>query len=975
MHFSKQILFRKNFLNHNKFIFCQKSSSSFKNTLLLPRTTFPHKVSSEKRRQKDHSIEIDAKFEKLYNKQREKLGNKEFILHDGPPYANGDVHIGHAVNKILKDITIRSELIKGKRIHFTPGWDCHGLPIELKVLKENYKSPSDTSQIDIRKKAFSFSQKVKEKQKSSFMEWGILADWPNSYFTCDPMYVIKQLNTFQDLYEKGIILRDHKPVFWSPVNRTSLAEAELEYNSNHVSPSVFVKFSVIKCPDVIKATLDPESKLNVVIWTTTPWTLPANQAVCYSPKQKYCVAFCSAKKEFYVLACEMLKDLEKTMKTELNIITTFEGALLKEVTYSHPILKDRECPLLPANHVTMDKGTGLVHTAPNHGLDDYTVVKKEQIPLDPCIVNEDGCYNSHTIKDFQGKSVLDDGSKLVLDFLVNDILHLEDYKHSYPYDWRSKTPVILRSCHQWFIDVNQIRAKALKSLQNVNIVPDHFKKVFQHQLESSPQWCISRQRAWGVPIPAFYSSDQNKPLVHRTLTNHLCTLIQKHGIHCWWEKDEIDLFPPHLKNQLKLPDEIYFKGSDIMDIWFDSGISWKCVLPEPHISDICIEGVDQIRGWFNSSLLTSVAIRGAAPYKTLVLHGFTTDSEGRKMSKSEGNVISPEDILSGSKKNKIPPYGIDVLRWWVAAHACQSENIAVKMEIFDECAQNLNKVRNVFKFLLGNLNEYNPLVHTTLASDMRALDLYMLHALKSFHQKVEKQYSLIQYKGVTKDILNFVTNEVSSFYCHLVKDRLYCDAEHSKERLDCQTVLHFILSTLIQSIGPLCPHLAEEIFLCLPYKNDAGSVFEFKWPNLNQFLENTTLPISVLWANQIRDVILKSDVKTIEREAIVTCSSKIADELQNLNKSAIDNAGLKEFFQVSDIKFAKCHDNLSEGLVTLNGDLNLSNGVNESFTVSLVKTKQEKCPRCRLFTTSSQTSLCNRCADVLNVRVSQESSV
>ncbi|GFY44536.1 isoleucine--tRNA ligase, mitochondrial [Trichonephila inaurata madagascariensis] len=513
--------------------------------------------------------------------------------------------------------------------------------------------------------------------------------------------------TVQPDVVQGIILRDHKPVFWSPVNRTSLAEAELEYNSNHVSPSVFVKFSVIKCPDVIKATLDPGSKLNVVIWTTTPWTLPANQAVCYSPKQKYCVAFCSAKKEFYILACEMLKDLEKTMQTELNIVTTFEGALLKEVTYSHPILKDRECPLLPANHVTMDKGTGLVHTAPNHGLDDYVVVKKEQIPLDPCIVNEDGCYNNHTIKDFQGKSVLDAGSKLVLDFLVNDILHLEDYKHSYPYDWRSKTPVILRSCHQWFIDVNKIRTKAL--------------------------------------------------------------------------------------------------------------------------------------------------------------------------------------------------------------------------------------VRNVLKFLLGNLNEYNPLVHTTLPSDMRALDLYMLHALKSFHQKVEKQYSLIQYKGVTKDILNFVTNEV-----------LYCDAEHSKERLDCQTVLHFILNTLIQSIGPLCPHLAEEIFLCLPYKKDANSVFEFEWPNLNQFLENTTLPISVLWANQIKF---------------------------NLNKSAIGNAGLKEFFQVSDVKFVKCHDNLSEGLVTLNGDLNLSNGLNESFTVSLVKTKLEKCPRCRLFTSSSQTSLCNRCAHVLNVPVSQESSV
>ncbi|GIY72339.1 isoleucine--tRNA ligase, mitochondrial [Caerostris darwini] len=946
--------------------------TSFKDTLLLPQTKFPHKVNSSSRLERDHSIEVDAKFNELYHKQREKSEKDEFILHDGPPYANGDVHIGHAVNKILKDITVRSELLKGKKVHFTPGWDCHGLPIELKVLKNNHKSKSGASQIDIRKKAFSFSQKIIKNQKSSFLKWGILADWSNHYFTCKPQYIIQQLKIFQDLYEKEIILRDHKPVFWSPVNRTSLAEAELEYNPNHVSSSVFVKFSVIKCPDVIKSNLVPNSSLNIVIWTTTPWSLPANQAVCYAANAKYCVAFCNSKKEFYLVAQEMLPFLEKAMQMELRIITTFEGSLLKDITYSHPLSKDRECVLLPASHVTMDKGTGLVHMAPNHGLEDYVVAKKQQIPLDPCLVDEDGCYNCHANEDLQGKAVLTEGSEFILDLLRKDILHLNEYKHSYPYDWRSKTPVIIRSCHQWFIDVNEIRDIAIENLKNVNIVPDHFKKVFRHQLESSPQWCISRQRAWGVPIPAFYSSHLNKPLVHRILTDHLCSLIETHGIDTWWEKDVNELLPPNLKTELKLPYEQYKKGCDIMDIWFDSGISWKCALPEPHVSDVCIEGIDQIRGWFNSSLLTSIATRERAPYKTLVLHGFTTDSEGRKMSKSEGNIISPDDIISGSKKNKIPPYGIDVLRWWVATHACQSENIPVKMDIFDECSQNLNKLRNVFKFLLGNLNDYNPEIHITSPENMRDLDLYMLFALRKFQQKVEKQFSSIQYKGVSKDILNFITNDVSSFYCHLIKDRLYCDIQHGGDRLHCQTVLHFILSIFIQSVAPICPHLAEEVFLFYLNK-DSCSVFEYQWPSLDKFLENTSFPVSVTLANQIRDAILKTDVKTISMEATIACSARISDALQNLNNNLADNSGLREFFQASCINFTDRFEHVPQESVLINGNIELDTGNDEVFSVLLTKTEQEKCPRCRLFRSHSASTLCHRCSNVLNISHSEKS--
>ncbi|GBO22957.1 Isoleucine--tRNA ligase, mitochondrial, partial [Araneus ventricosus] len=361
---------------------------------------------------------------------------------------------------------------------------------------------------------------------------------------------------------------------------------------------------------------------------------------------------------------------------------------------------------------------------------------------------------------------------------------------------------------------------------------------------------------------------------------------------------------------------------------------------------------------------------------TLVVHGFTTDSEGRKMSKSEGNVISPEDIISGSKKIGNPPYGIDVLRWWVASHACQSENVPVKIEILDECAQSLNKLRNTFKFLLGNLNEFDPTVHATSPLEMRDLDLYMLHILRNFYQKVLKQYSLIQYKGVSKDVLNFITNEVSAFYCHLVKDRLYCEASNSKDRLDCQTVLHFILNTLLQSVGPICPHLAEEVYFFAPYRKDSSSLFENQFPPLDEFLDTTSVPLSVVWANQIRDAILKADTKTtLDMEATISCSSKISEMLQIMNKNIVNNSGLKEFFQVADIRFTDQHKDSFQEL-SVKGNLELTeNGETGAFSVLLTKTTLEKCPRCRLFASSSKGMLCSRCSNVLNVSVSQQSCV
>ncbi|XP_071034402.1 isoleucine--tRNA ligase, mitochondrial isoform X1 [Parasteatoda tepidariorum] len=943
---------------------CQ-SSLNFKDTLLLPQTKFPHKINFNKRRDRDRTIEIDSKFEELYSAQLNRDSSLVYTLHDGPPYANGNVHLGHAVNKILKDITTRFHLLSRKKIHYVPGWDCHGLPIELKVMKENESLVSADSKLHLRKRAFDFSQKTKKEQMNSFLKWGLVADWKNSYFTCDPNYVVQQLKTFQDLYEKGLVFRDFKPVYWSPKNRTSLAEAELEYNSNHISCSIYIKFEVQNCPDFIKDAIGPGSKLNVLIWTTTPWTLPANQAVCYSTEKRYCVVFCKMKNEFYLIAEETMSVLEKVRKSPLHVLKSFEGSLLKDVAYIHPIYNGRICPLLPGHHVTMDKGTGLVHMAPNHGFDDFIVAQKQNLQLDECIIDEEGCYTSEAGKEFDRKYALDDGNAYILERLKDQIVYSEEYVHSYPYDWRSKTPLIIRSSYQWFIDVHQIRDKAISCLQNVNVIPPHFKKSFQIQLETAPQWCISRQRSWGVPFPVFYDPIHHKPIVHRLLTDHLCSLIKSNGIHCWWEMDSKQLFPALLKKQLNIQDADYQKSCDIMDIWFDSGLSWNCALPDPKVSDICIEGIDQMRGWFYSSLITSVALGEKAPYKSIMFHGFVTDSNGRKMSKSEGNVVSPDDILSGNKKSGIPSYGVDVLRWWIAAHACHSENTPLKNQILEECSQSIDKMRNVLKFLLGSLSNFES-EYVTDVSKFRALDLYMLHKTLQFSQKISDYYSNLQYKNVAKEILNFVSNDVSSFYCALIKDRLYCDAATSLERQHCQVVLSMVLNSLIRSLAPICPHLSSEVLLHHPDKQLAKqNVFLCRFPCLDTLVQNTIFPAFFKTAIEIRETILKSEIKTLNQQLVINCSPVLSDHLEKVNMNMENASGLTELYQVSEVFINKSPKDVKESS-SLKGNIK-ELGENGDYSLTFAENKMGKCPRCRLYKSISSSSLCDRCARVINL--------
>lgn len=951
-----------------------KYFSDYKNTLLLPKTSFPHKIKPDNRVERDRMIEQKSNFDGLYTQQRNSKTTNDFILHDGPPYANGNVHIGHAVNKILKDITVRYQLMKGRKVHYVPGWDCHGLPIELKVLQT---SNPDKKPLDIRKKAYDFSQKTKASQLASFKKWGILADWESSYFTCHTNYVIKQLQTFQELYNKGIIFQDYKPVYWSPWNLTSLAEAELEYNQQHISPSIYVKFPVIQCPDFIKAKLG-SLKVNIIVWTTTPWSLPANQAVCYAANKKYSIVSHKSSGEFYLMAEEMVSSAGKAMHAVLDEIMTFEASVLKDVTYSHPIWKSRECPLLPGHHVTMSKGTGLVHMAPNHGFDDYTVACQHQLPLDACLVDEKGCYNEQAGEELSGKEVLSSGTDYILGKLKKDIIHAEDFVHSYPYDWRSNKPLIIRSSKQWFVDIQQLREKAIACLEEVQVIPKHIKKLFVSQLTASPQWCISRQRTWGVPIPAFQNSETGNTVIHRLVTEHLCSLIKEHGIHCWWQMPLEQLLPTHLRTQCHLSEDCYERGNDIMDIWFDSGISWRNVLSEDQQSEVCIEGVDQMRGWFNSSLLTSVAVRGKAPYRKLFFHGFVTDAEGYKMSKSKGNVTHPSDIIEGTKTS--PAYGIDVLRWWVAYHACNYENVALKFNILDECAQDINKVRNTCKFLLGNLNLFDPTRDYVVPEKMRPLDIYMLHNLYHFQKKVVEWYESMEYRNVAKELLNFVTNDISSFYCQLVKDRLYCDGVNSESRLSCQTVLSFILNSLLQILGPIIPHLSEEVFQHYPHPPLAkNGVFTCEWPSLEDFLKPTDFPNCVSVANQIRTTLLKHEDKTSKMNASIISSSELRNTLLCLNQNtSTENSGLVELLQVSCVSFEdKLPFICPDGAITLNSSVKNTSGKLENYTIVLQNTELEKCVRCRLHSSNMVSTLCKRCTDVTkdNIKVRKDASI
>lgn len=737
--------------------------------------------------------------------------------------ANGDVHMGHAVNKILKDIILKQKIMKGTKVHYIPGFDCHGLPIELKALG----SQKDLTPIEIRSQARKFATETIEKQTRSFKSWGVIGDWNvknQVYRTFDNSYIKNQLKIFYEMFKKNLIYRDLKPVYWSPSSASALAEAELEYDDKFISHSLYCKFNVVNSEEIYG------ENFNVLIWTTTPWTLPANQAVCFNTSLSYCLADVNG--ENFILGHDAVANLSRELACEIKIIKEMNSNNFEKLKYRHPINSSEELPFLSSSHVIADKGTGFVHTAPSHGHDDFLVFMNKKTALKK-LVDETGCYNNSAPAFLRGKKVLEDGNKLVLECIGENILKLRDFTHSYPIDWRTKKPVIILASEQWFINTEKLKANAIREVENVNIFPikssQVFKDLLKTQLSKRPYWCISRQRSWGVPIPILYMFNGStwQPFVNQACIEFWIYLIDKHGsLDFWFDSNVEDLLPAsekHLSGKLK-------KGNDILDIWFDSGVSWSFALKGSKIADLYLEGVDQFTGWFQSSLMTSVAVREIAPYKNILVHGFTVDENGNKMSKSLGNVINPEEII-----NK---YGVDSLRWWVASHATQHSSIPASKTLLEDAASNLSKIRSSFKYLKGSMSKTEDSIQIDSATH---LDKYLLHRLSEFKNNTDLNYEKIMLNRNIALINNFVNTDLSSCYLHLIKDRLYCGSECEFKHL--QKILRECYLVLSESVWPIIPFMVEESWSHLndqsfyKSKNDL-KMTKWEFPDSVRIIEN-----------------------------------------------------------------------------------------------------------------------------------------
>ncbi|XP_069055278.1 isoleucine--tRNA ligase, mitochondrial [Lepisosteus oculatus] len=948
----------------------------YRDTVLLPRTDFPMKLSGQQLLDKELEIQRRCGFSELYSWQRERKVKKEFCLHDGPPYANGDTHVGHALNKILKDIRNRFEVLRGRRVHFVPGWDCHGLPIELKALGE--LGTTGLTPLQVRHKAREFAEAAISRQRAAFQRWGVMADWDQCYYTFEGQYEARQLRVFQDMHSKGLIYQDYKPVFWSPSSRTALAEAELEYNPNHVSQAVYTTFPVITPPPKLASATEDWCSVGVLVWTTQPWTLPANEAICYMPNAQYSVVRRADNSQLHLVATERIASLATLLGTQLDTTASFTGSELEGGVCSHPFIPGKASPLLPANHVTMGKGTGLVHTAPAHGMEDYSVASHFRLPV-VCLVDEEGRFLEQAGPELCGKEVLDQGSRTVISILKDTgaLVQEEQCVHSYPYDWRTKKPVVIRPSKQWFINTASLKDRAQELLQKVRVMPESARSSLLAMLDRRTYWCISRQRSWGVPIPVFYHRVTGEPLINRHTVSHVAALFSEQGSDCWWELSMDQLLPLEVlkKSKAGTADD-YERGQDVLDIWFDSGVSWAAVLDDSDPqADVYVEGKDQLGGWFQSSLLTSVAVRNKAPYRSLVVHGFALSEQGEKMSKSLGNVMDPDTVINGGPDpSAAPPYGADVLRWWVAESNVFSE-VQIGPSALRSARDSIAKLRNTLRFLLGNLQGFDPQTQAVEPRDMYYIDQYLLHLLREYSIKVTDAYSVFDFGRVIRLLQGFISRDLSSFYFSIVKDRLYCDPESSLGRRSCQTVLEEILDGVTHSIAPILPHLAEEVYLHSPGRTENSTLFQSGWIKASPVWKRPGLEEVVEGACAIRDSFLSSipGRNTAEYELIIAIEPSLLFELMESlqDEPSSSSSQLTELMMSSRTTLLSALPrDLPPSALTSRGTflINLEGGdIREEcgYSVAALPSSLLRCPRCRRYAAESPDCLCPRCQTVV----------
>jgi isoleucyl-tRNA synthetase len=823
---------------------------SYKDTVNLPKTKFDMRANAIKREPELQKFWADNQ---IYQKLSQNNPGEPFILHDGPPYANGALHIGHAMNKTLKDVINKYQLLQGRKVRYIPGWDCHGLPIELKVLQAmKPEERKGLTPIELRRRAKTWALEQQQQQCQGFMRYGVWGDWDQPYLTLQPEYEAAQIGVFGQMVLKGYIYRGLKPVYWSPSSQTALAEAELEYPDGHTSRSLYAAFKVLNLSDTAKAFSPYVDELGVAIWTTTPWTIPANLAVAVNPDLKYSVVEAKGLPYRYlIVATELVERLSELFGTKLVVKATLSGKDLEHSTYQHPLF-DRQSPIvIGGDYVTTESGTGLVHTAPGHGMDDFAVGQRYGLPvLSP--VDDLGNFTAEAGQ-FEGLNVLKNANPAVIEALqeAGSLLKEEDYVHRYPYDWRTKKPVIYRATEQWFASVDGFRDQAMKAIASVRWIPAQGENRITAMVSERSDWCISRQRSWGVPIPVFYDEATDEPLLNEETIAHVQQIIAERGSDAWWEMSVEELLPEAYRNN----GHTYRKGTDTMDVWFDSGSSWAAVAQQrdglTYPVDMYLEGSDQHRGWFQSSLLTSVATNGVAPYKTVLTHGFVLDEQGRKMSKSLGNVVDPAIVIEGGKNQKEePPYGADVMRLWVSS-VDYSSDVPLGKNILKQLADVYRKIRNTARFLLGNLHDFDPAKHTVPYAELPELDRYMLHRITEVFAEVTDAFETFQFFRFFQTVQNFCVVDLSNFYLDIAKDRLYISAEDSPRRRSCQTVLAVAIENLARAIAPVLSHLAEDIWQYLPYSVPHQSVFESGWVKLDKEWQQPEL--AATW-EQIRKV-------------------------------------------------------------------------------------------------------------------------
>lgn len=787
----------------------------YRDTLNLPKTDFPMKASLPRM-----EPGILERWERMgiYRKMIERRkGSPEFILHDGPPYANGNIHMGHALNKILKDIIIKFKTLKGFRCVFIPGWDCHGLPIELKVEEERGKSKEDV--LSFIKECRSFAEHYISVQREEFKRLGVFGDWENPYITMAKSYESRILQEFGKIVEGGYVYRGSKPVLWCIHCKTALAEAEVEYEERK-SPSIYVKFPLTE-DSKRKLGFSQDEEVHVVIWTTTPWTLPANLAVAFHPEYEYS-AF-KADNEIFILASSLEEKFSRETGLSLAKVRSFRGKELEYLKAKHPFY-ERESLFVLAEYVTLDEGTGCVHTAPGHGKEDYETGIQYNLELySP--VDDEGVFDS-SVEFFRGMNVFNANKKIVEHLKEKGtLIKAGEILHSYPHCWRCKNPVIFRTTPQWFISIdrNTLRARSIEEIKRVRWVPPWGMDRIYGMMSTRSDWCISRQRIWGVPIPSLRCRKCSDEFLDQEVIKKCVDLFEKEGIEAW-HIHPLEEILGRSERCRKCGGELE-KGKNILDVWFDSGVSHAVVLEGNYSlswpADMYLEGSDQHRGWFHSSLLTAVATRGRAPYKIVLTHGFVVDGKGRKMAKSLGNVISPQEIIEKS--------GAEIIRLWASAED-YTEDIKLSREILDGLVDAYRKIRNTFRFLLGNLYDFNPSEHAVPFKEMTPVDRFILHRLNELLREITKAYENFAFHRVYHSVYRFCVVDLSSFYLDILKDRMYTFHPSSKERRSSQTAFYIILRSLLISLSPILSFTCEEAWGYLPGEK-SESVFLEDFPS------------------------------------------------------------------------------------------------------------------------------------------------